>query len=192
MMQPKLQLAMFVTSLAAGILLAGCPPGATNFTSFTYAGPLLPFGAGGTAPTCPTCQITGLFTVNSPLGFSAAPAYSTYDLKATGLKSFDFKISGWTLGGPPPEFSSANNATVTRFKITGLDSSGNIGNWNIQLGSSNGVFLATCNATAAFMAQHPGANPWDAGFPSGAACGPQDQSPTHDQFSGGGSLLLEG
>jgi hypothetical protein len=42
------------------------------------------------------------------------------------------------------------------------------------------------------MASHPGANPWDAGFPSGAACDTAHESPIHDMYSGGGNLNLYG
>jgi len=189
-MHLKFQFAALVTTVVAAILLAGCPPNPVYLTSFAYTGPLLRFGAGGTAPSCSTCFIKGTFALNSSLGFtnSVSPAaYSTYDLKAIGLKSFDFTVSGWSLGGTPPEFSNTNGAIVTRFSVTGLDSKGNLGNWNIQVGSSDGRFIVTCNASAAFMASHPGANPWDAGFPSGSSCTSQSEN-----FSGGDNILFQG
>jgi hypothetical protein len=192
-MHLKLQFAALVTSIAAAILLAGCPPPTPpSFTSFAYTGPLLPFGVGGTSPICQTCFIKGTFTVNSPLGFNFAPGYTTYDLKANGrIASFDFTVSGWTLGGTPPEYSNTNGAIIVTFGVTGLDSSGNLGNWNIEItDSGRKTFIATCNASAAFMAQHPGTNPSNAGFPSGAAC--TTPAPTKDDYSGGGNTLLQG
>ena len=194
-MQLKLQFAAFVTSMVAVILLVGCPPNPVYLTSFTYAGPLLPFGEGGTAPLCATCFIKGTFTLNSPLAFtnSVSPsAYTTNELKTNGrIKSFDFTIGGWTLAGTPPEYSSTNGAIVLTASITGLDSQNNIGNWNIEItDSGRKTSITTCNASAAFMTSHPGTNPWNAGFPPGAACtsGP----PPSDVFSGGGNTLLTG
>jgi hypothetical protein len=191
-MQLKLQFAVFVTGMVAVILLVGCPPNPVYLTSFAYTGPLLRFGAGGNAPSCPTCFIKGTFTLNSSLGFtnSVSPAaYSTYELKANGrIKSFDFTISGWSLGGTPPEYSSTNGAIVITASITGLDSQNNLGNWDIQITDQNRTtFFVTCNASAAFMASHPGANPWDAGFPSGSSCTSQSEN-----FSGGDNILFQG
>jgi hypothetical protein len=192
-MQLKLRFAVFVISMVAVILLVGCPPNPVSLTSFSYSGPQLPFGAGGTAPLCPTCQITGVFTLNSPLGFGGSGVqYTTYELKANGrIKSFDFKISGWTLGGTPPEYSSTNGAIVVTASITGLDSKNNLGNWNIEItDSGRKTYIATCIASAAFMVQYSGQNPWDAGFPPGTSC--QNPSPAHDIYSGGGNTLLQG
>ena len=188
-MQLKLQLAASVTSMVAVILLAGCPPSTISYTTFSYTGPLLRFGAGGTAPSCPTCFIKGTFTLNSPLEFinSISPqTYSTYELKINGrIKSFDFTISGWSLGGTPPEYSSTNGAIITTASITGLDGLNNMGNWNFEIGDKT-TFLVTCNASASFIASHPGANPWDAGFPSGSSCDSQDEV-----YSGGDNILFQ-
>lgn len=191
-MQLKLQLAVFVTSTVAVILLGGCPPKPIYFTSFAYTGPLLPFGEGGTAPLCQTCFIKGTFTINSPETFSFPPGYTTYDFKGNGwIKSFDFTVSGWTLGGTPPEYSSTNGAIIITFAMTGLDSSMHLGNWNIEITDKDRkTSIATCNASAAFMAQNPGTNPWDAGFPSGAAC--SQGGPAKDIYSGGGNTMLTG
>lgn len=191
-MRLKLQAAVFGTSMAAVILLAGCPPKPT--TSYAYTGPALLFGAGGTAPSCPTCFIKGTFTLNAPLGFGGSSVLSTYpDLRAITngkLVAFDFTISNWSLGGTPPEWSSANGAIINQFGVS-LDSSGNLGNWNIQITSSDrSKFFATCNATTGFKTEFPAPPAPEAGFPSGAAC--TMPAPQKDVFSGGGNLLLTG
>jgi hypothetical protein len=187
-MHLKFKVAVLVTSIAAAILLAGCG------TTYTYTGPPLLFGAGGTAPSCPTCFISGTFTVNSPLGCASSSLLCTYpDLRVLTngkLTSFDFTISGWTLGGTPPEWSSTNGAIINRFGVT-LDSSSQLGNWNIQITSSDRTtFFATCNATAAFKTEFPAPPAREAGFPSGAAC--DTPAPQKDTFSGGGNTLLTG
>ena len=174
----------FLTSAVASILLTGC-----GKTTYTYAGPPLTFDAGGAAPSCPSCVISGTFTVNTPLGFGGSSVLSTYNLTTGQLKSFSFTISNWTLGGAAPSWSNTNGAIINQFSVS-LDSSGNLGNWNIQITSSDRTkFFATCNASAGFKTEFPAPPATEAGFPSGAAC---TMTAPQDTFSGGGNTLLTG
>jgi hypothetical protein len=173
-------------ALAALILSAGCHP-----TTYTYTGPPLLYGTGGTAPECPTCFISGTFTLSKPLPAGGAVMTTYPDLRALGtLKSFDFTISNWTLGGTPPEWSSANGAMINQFGVT-LDANGLLGNWNIQITSSDRTkYFATCNATATFETEFPAPPAPAAGFPPSAAC--NMPAPQKDTYSGGGNLLIQG
>jgi hypothetical protein len=183
-MHLKLKLA---ASMAAAILLTSCA------TTYTYTGPPLLFGAGGTAPSCPSCFVSGTFTLNAPLGCGGSgSSLSTYpdlrNLTNGKLTSFDFTISNWTLGGTAPRWSNTNGAIINQFGVS-LDSSCNLGNWNIQISSSDGTnYFATCNATAGFKTEFPAPPAAEAGFPSGAAC--TTPPPPKDTFSGGGGNTL--
>ena len=187
-----LKLHVFVTSVAVAILLVGCPPKPAS-TSYTYTGPPLLFGAGGTAPLCQSCFIKGTFTLNAPLPYGGGVLTTYPDLRVLTngkLSSFDFTISSWTLGGTPPEWSSTNGAIINQFGVS-LDANGNLGNWNIQITSSDRTnFFATCNASAGFKTEFPAPPATEAGFPSGAAC--TMPTPQKDTYSGGGNTLLTG
>jgi len=165
----------FVTSLAAAILLVGC-----GSTVYTYTGPVLTDPSNGTV-NCSGCFISGTFTIAQPFPFGSL--LTTYpDIRALSnstLKSFDFTISGFP--GTPPDWSSSNGATVHAFGVS-LDSSGNLGNWNINI-SGGGTGFATCNATAAFETEFPATATTPAGFPPGSAC---DEGPIDIFFGTGG------
>jgi hypothetical protein len=132
--------------LAGALLTLGVAQSARADTMYTYTGQAFSYRGG------PGTQVTGSFTVSSPLGSSTTQTLTPASLGGT-ITSYDFTDGStvWDLGNYVGVSGGLNPFDNSQFSIT-TDASGKITSWFLNIYSPVGLITTcnTCNSGGAY------------------------------------------